>query len=740
MSLEDLSTEARETAERLRLKHKLAEEKRSLDETFSDLTSILRKKNLGSAVTADPEHPLLAACKIICDFHKIPFKEDPDQSGDDDLRLEDIAHSFGFRTREVILTESWWRRDNGPLLGFREDNQRPVALIPTSAKSYEICDPVVGSRVKLTAALAEAIEPKAQVFYRPFPDRALSGMDLLKIGLKDCWPDLTMVVTVATCGALLALFTPWVTGIIFDTVIPEAARGQLWQIVALLLTCAGVTMLFNLTKGIAIVRIEGKVDGSLQAAVWDRLLSLPVPFFKQFTVGDLANRGMGINAIRMILSGVAVNAVLTFIFSSFNLCLLFYYDWQLALVALTLLSLGVVTALSISYMQFFYQRRIMDIEGRLSGVVLQFISGIAKLRITATEDRAFSIWAKEFSEKKRLSYKSGLVKSSLSSFNIMFPVISLITLFTWVVWKRADNNLTTGDFLAFNAAYVGFQSASLQMAMTVSASLNIFPLYERAKPILQTLPESTESKVHPGVLAGGIEVNHLCFRYSEDGPLILDDISIKVKSGEFIALVGGSGCGKSTLFRLLLGFETPESGSIYYDNQDLATLEVGALRRQLGVVLQNASLLSGDIYKNIIGSANLTLDDAWEAARMVGLDEDIKEMPMTMHTVVPPGGTTLSGGQRQRIIIARALVNRPKILYFDEATSALDNQTQAITSHSLESLQVSRIVIAHRLSTIIHADRIYVMDKGKLIQSGTYTELMAESDGLFAAMAKRQIA
>ncbi len=738
MSLENLSIEERKAAERLRLKLKLEQEKRSLDDAFSGLTSILRKKSLRGEFSANPEQPLLAACKIICDFHEIPFKDNPELNADD-LRLEDIAHISGFRTREVMLTESWWQRDNGPLLGFVGDEKRPVALIPNSVKSYDICDPVAGSRVKLTAVLAETLNPEAQSFYRPFPAQVLNGRDLLKMGLKDCWPDLTMVVTVGAGGALLGLFTPWVTGIIFDTVIPEADRGQLWQIVALLLTCACVTLLFNLTKGIAIVRIEGKVDSTLQAAVWDRLLSLPVPFFKQFSVGDLANRGMGINAIRQILSGVAVNAVLTFIFSSFNLALLFYYDWQLALVALVLLGLGIASALSISYLQFFYQRQIMDIEGRLSGVVLQFITGIAKLRITATEDRAFSIWADEFARKKRLSYKSGLVKSSLSSFNIMFPVISLITLFTWVVWKRADV-LSTGDFLAFNSAYVGFQNASLQMAMTVSTALNIFPLYERAKPILQTLPESTESKAHPGVLSGGIEVNHLCFRYLEDGPLILDDISIKIRPGEFVALVGGSGCGKSTLFRLLLGFETPESGSIYYDNQDLITLEIGALRRQLGVVLQNASLLSGDIYKNIIGSANLTIDDAWEAARMVGLDEDIKEMPMTMHTVVPPGGTTLSGGQRQRIIIARALVNKPKILYFDEATSALDNQTQAITSRSLESLAVSRIVIAHRLSTIIHADRIYVMDKGRLVQSGTYAELMADSGGMFAAMAKRQIA
>ncbi|MCK5539288.1 MAG: NHLP bacteriocin export ABC transporter permease/ATPase subunit [Deltaproteobacteria bacterium] len=738
MTQEDSSIDKRESNERLRLKRKLAAEKRSLGEACLRLTSVLRKKSLGVAVQANPEHPLEAACKIICDFHEIPFKKDHDIAADK-LRLVDIAHNSGFRTREVLLTDAWWRRDNGPLLGFLLESKRPVALIPSSVKGYDLCDPVAGSRTPLTAALAETLRPQAQVFYRPFPNRALNGMDLVKMAINDCRQDLVMVLVMGASVALLGLFTPWVTGIIFDTVIPEASRSQLWQIVALLLTCAFVTMLFNLTKGIAIVRVEGKVDGVLQAAVWDRLLALPVPFFKQFTVGDLANRGMGINAIRQILSGIAINAVLTFLFSSFNLVLLFYYDWQLALVALTLLSIGILCTLLISYFQYCYQRQIMDIEGRLAGLVLQFINGIAKLRITATEDRAFFLWAQEFADKKSLSYKSGLVKSGLLSFNVMFPLISLITLFTWVTWKSVDH-LTTGDFLAFNAAYVGFQNASLQMAMTISTSLNIFPLYERAKPILQSLPESTESKAHPGVLVGGIEVSHLFFRYSEDGPLILDDISIKVDPGEFIAIVGGSGCGKSTLFRLLLGFETPQSGSILYDNQDLATLEVGALRRQLGVVLQNASLLSGDIFKNIIGSANLTLDDAWEAARMVGLDEDINEMPMKMNTVVPPGGTTLSGGQRQRIIIARAIVNKPRILYFDEATSALDNQTQAITSHSLESLAVSRIVIAHRLSTIIHADRIYVMDKGKLVQSGTYDELMAEPDGMFADMAKRQIA
>jgi ATP-binding cassette subfamily C protein len=735
---QDKTTQTRREQESLRLQQKLAEEKHLLGQAYAGLGRILSRRPGAVGLQPVPEElSLLAACRRICDFQQISFK-DPPKHRDTPLRLLDIAHLSGFRTRDVLLRGKWWHRDNGPMLAFFEEGRQAVALLPDSSRRYRLYDPVAGTEEPVDARRAAALAPRAYTFYRPFPHKNIRGVDLLKFGLQNCLSDLSMVVLMGGLAALLGLFIPWVTGIIFDTVIPEAARSQLWQIVALLLTCAFVTTTFNLTKGIAIVRIEGKVDKVLQAAVWDRLLSLPVPFFRQFTVGDLANRGMGISAIRMILSGIVVNTVLTFVFTSCNLLLLFYYDWQLALVALSVLGAAISIILLLTYFQYRYQRQIMDLEGRLTGLVLQFISGISKLRITATEDRAFALWAEQFSTKKRLAYKSGLVKSGLLSFNAMLPVVSLITLFTWVVWKRLDC-LSTGDFLAFNAAYASFQNASLQMAVALTTSLNIFPLYERAKPILETLPESSESRADPGILSGALEVNQVSFRYNEDAPLVLREVSFRVNPGEFVAIVGNSGCGKSTLFRLLLGFETPESGTIYYDNHDLATLELGAVRRQLGVVLQNASLFSGDIFKNIVGNTNLTLDDAWEAARMVGLDADIKAMPMQMHTVVPADGSTLSGGQKQRIIIARAIVKRPKILFFDEATSALDNQTQAITSHSLETLAVTRIVIAHRLSTIINADRILVVEGGRIVQSGNYQQLMAQ-EGPFVEMARRQIA
>lgn len=299
--------------------------------------------------------------------------------------------------------------------------------------------------------------------------------------------------------------------------------------------------------------------------------------------------------------------------------------------------------------------------------------------------------------------------------------------------------MSTGQFLAFNAAFSGLLGAMVGMTSTFLSVAEIIPLYERATPILKTLPEIDEVKTDPGHLTGELDISRIFFRYHEVGPLVLQDVSLRARPGEFIAVVGSSGSGKSTLLRLLLGFETPESGAIYFDGQDLAGLDVQSVRRQMGVVLQNSQLLPGNIFDNIVGSLPLTMDDAWEAAALAGLAEDIQQMPMAMHTAITAGSSTLSGGQRQRIVIARAIVNKPRIIIFDEATSALDNRTQAEVSRSLEGLNATRIVIAHRLSTIINADRIYVMDQGKIVQSGTYAELISQ-EGPFAEMAKRQLA
>jgi NHLM bacteriocin system ABC transporter ATP-binding protein len=447
---------------------------------------------------------------------------------------------------------------------------------------------------------------------------------------------------------------------------------------------------------------------------------------------------MGISVIRQILSGAAVNTILSAVFSTFYLILLFYYDWQLALVAIGITFIGMLFIAGILLLQIGYQKKIVEIEGKNVGKLLQLITGIAKLRVSGSENRGFAMWAQTFAEKKSNAFKSGLLGNVMALFNSVFPILVSMAIFAWIILKGSER-LSVGQFIAFTAAYANFQNAVLQLVSIMGALLTAVPLYKRAKPIIQTMPEADEAKASPGELAGAIEVNHVSFRYDPDGPLILKDVSLSVHPGEFVAIVGESGSGKSTLLRLLLGFETPESGTIYYDGQDLASVDIREVRRQLGVVLQNGRLMPGDIYKNIVGATNLTLDDAWDAARMVGLDQDIEEMPMGMHTMISAGGGNVSGGQRQRLLIARAVVKRPRILFFDEATSALDNRTQTIVSQSLEQLKASRAVIAHRLSTIIKADRIYVLQDGKVAQTGSYEELIGK-EGLFAELTKRQIA
>jgi ATP-binding cassette subfamily C protein len=466
-----------------------------------------------------------------------------------------------------------------------------------------------------------------------------------------------------------------------------------------------------------------------------------VPFFRRYTSGDLAQRSLGIEYVLQILAGSALFSIFSGVFSIFSFLLLFYYSWQLAVIAAGMMVIVFAVSTASTYVQVRYQRQIFRVRGRISGMLLEFIDNIAKLRVSGTESRAFAAWAREFSAQKDLSMRARSVSNGLTVFNSAFPVISLAVLFSYAAHLMGQpllGGFTTGTFLAFLAAFSQFQSAALQLNSTIGSVLGIVPLFERAAPIFETLPEVDDGKKHPGEMTGLLEISHLNFRYRPDMPLVLHDLTFTVKPGEFVAIVGPSGSGKSTIFRLLIGFEKAESGTIYYDGQDLAGLDIQAVRQQMGVVIQNARLASGTIFDNIIGSAPLTLDAAWQAARMAGLDQDIQEMPMGMHTVVSEGGGNLSGGQRQRLLIARAIVKKPRIFMFDEATSALDNQTQSIVRRSLDALQVTRIVIAHRLSTIINADRILVIEKGVVVECGAYGELVSQK-GIFCELTKRQL-
>jgi ATP-binding cassette subfamily C protein len=684
---------------------------------------------------------LLDACRLLGQSMNIEILSPPESvpGNQSNTHLEDIARASRIRAREVTLKGEWYKEDGGPILGYMVEDDRPIALIPASPSKYILHDLTLGTKKIVDKETAAKVKYFGFVFYRPFENKKINIWDIISFGVKNCWKrDIGMIALMGVLGGILGTAIPLATGVVFSSIIPEGEKGQLLQIVFFLGASALATMLFQFTRSIATLRMEGKMDGSIQASLWDRLLSLPVPFFKQFSAGELAMRAMGISQMRIILSGVTLNTILSSIFSIFTFVLLFYYNSKLAGTAAILVALAVIIMGTLGYYQVKYERKVLEISNNISGIMLQLIGGITKFRVAGAETRAFHRWAKEFGEQRKLTFRKETLSNWLATFNALFPILSSMVIF----YKLTSSNstLTPGQFIAFNSAFTSFVFSMASLSESLISANIVIPLYQRAKPILETLPEYDDNKINPKLLTGAIEVSHLSFRYKEDGPLILQDISFQINEGDYVALVGTSGCGKSTLLRVLLGFEKPETGEVYYNGQDLSKVDIRAVRRQLGVVLQNGQLMIGNIFSNIVGAnPYLSMDDAWEAARMAGLEEDIKEMPMGMHTVISEGAGTISGGQKQRLMIARAIIKKPKIIFFDEATSALDNNTQAIVSKSLDQLQATRLVIAHRLSTIINCNKIIVMDKGKIVETGTYQELI-QNNGIFADLAKRQLA
>lgn len=695
---------------------------------------------------AGVDDPLFLACRLVGRAQGISIKPPPSllagRRGRDPVG--DIALASRVQVRPVRLRGNWWREDNGPLLGFLDegDELHPVALLPRSPWSYDVVDGRDGARRRVTGAEAEGLHPQAFMFYPSLPARAVTGLDLLRLGAKAVWGrDLVVVFFMGLAVGGLGMLMPIVTGDLFDRVIPQADTGQIWPLALLLLASAFGSLLFEFTRSVAMLRVEGRLETATQAAVWDRVVNLPARFFREHSSGDLAVRAMGINAIRQALSGMALTTILSSVFSVFSFGLLFYYDRSLAGVATAVLAVSVSVTSLLGYLGVRFQRQLTEMQGRISGLVLQIVNGINKFRMAGAEKRAFFLWADEFSRQRRLAYRARTVQNVQLTVHGVLPVATNLVLFTAFMAGSGgvQGGLSTGHFLAFMTAFGTVNSALMGLSWTLLSLLHVVPLYERAKPILEAAPEIDPSREDPGELAGEIELSHVSFRYEAEAPLVVDGASFHIRPGQFVAIVGPSGQGKSTLLRLLLGFETPQSGSIYFDGKDLATLDLRAVRRQIGVVLQNGVLTQGDIYSNIVGAANIGMDEAWEAARMAGLAADIEKMPMGMHTMIPDGGGTLSGGQRQRLLIARALVRKPRILLFDEATSALDNVTQSIVMQSLADLRATRVVVAHRLSTVMHADRIFVFNRGRVVQQGTYDELVAQ-EGMFAELARRQLA
>jgi NHLM bacteriocin system ABC transporter ATP-binding protein len=693
------------------------------------------------------EVPLLAAAGSV--GRALGMNINPPAQSEDLQRLKEpleaIARASRLRMRQVTLSDQWWQQDCGKaMVAYTRSSHRPVALLQVTPSLYELLDPVAQTRLRVDTKIAATLEPVAYIFYRSLPERIHKTTELIRFTLFGLQKELLVILTTGVGVALLGMVTPYATGILIDNAIPDRNRSLLVQIGLGLLLVALFTALFSLVQRFALLRMETTAEVSTQAAIWDKLLKLPVSFFRQYNTGDLQSRVTSVKEINRLVTGITTTKLLGGSFALLNLFLLCYYSLPLAMVAVAIaLVITIFTTVSGTILTRKIQP-LLEIRGNIFGQTVQLINGVGKLKVAGAEKRAFAAWSKNYTEQTKLDLSTQYIEDLVALVNTVLPTITTGILFAVAVtlFDQGQNTgqagLTLGTFVAFNAAFNIFINGATNLSSAITDISQIIPLWKRTKPILETLPEVESHKEDPGRLIGRINLDRVCFGYDRDKPLILENININVEPGEFIALVGSSGSGKSTLLRLLLGFETPESGSIYYDGRDLASLDVTAVRRQMGVVLQSGKIASGSIWENLASGAQTTINEAWSALSLTGFAQEVREMPMGIHTVISEGGGNLSGGQRQRLLIAKALILKPRILLFDEATSALDNKTQAIVSENLDKLKVTRIVIAHRLSTIRHADRIYVLQGGKVVQQGNFIEL-AEKEGLFALLMKRQI-
>ena len=708
------------------------------------------KEDGPDAVRATPRTPLQTAVAVVAESMGVEFRIPRNlEEADDTLEgLAAIARASGIRGRRISLAPDWWRRDGPSFVGLAMDGDdedgevRPLAVLLDGGGAWRAVDPADGTAFAVGGREAARIARHGMMFYAPLPRRVESGLAALRHALRGRRRDLGTLLAMAVLGALLALLTPILTGQLLAEVIPRVDTPMWIAILGALLLGAFGTAMFDIVRALALLRIEGRVDEHLQAAVWSRLLSLPTGFFRNFTAGDLADRANGIAQIRQLLTGATTSAVIGGVFSIFSYALLFWYSWKLALCAGGVLLVLIGGTWIFARGQMKHHRAAFRAQGAIDGFVFQMITGLAKLRMANAENHALARWAERFTEQKRETFAARRWAAGQLAFNSMFTPLASLAIFAFIwyvlIEGEAQPLFDLSDFLSFNAAFGQFAAAMTGLTAAWTTAVAAIPLFERVQPILRARPETTGGGTDPGELRGSIEFAKVSFRYLPEVPNAVDEVSFRISPGEFVAFVGPSGSGKSTIFRLLLGFEQPDSGTVFLDGHDLSSLDLPAVRSRLGVVLQNGQLVAASIFKNIASSSSLTMDEAWAAARAAGLAEDIEAMPMGMHTVLPEGGGGLSGGQKQRLLIARALARKPRILLFDEATSALDNRTQEVVQTSLKSLSVTRVVIAHRLSTVQNADRIHVMKAGRIVESGRYDSLM-ERDGVFAALARRQV-
>ncbi|MGW5329087.1 NHLP bacteriocin export ABC transporter permease/ATPase subunit [Streptomyces sp. NPDC004014] len=702
------------------------------------LLASIGRRSARPATAADADAGY-AACKLVAEAAGIELAA-PAQSGTESERLdpvERVALASRVRTRAVRLDGRWWRENVGPLVGHRALSGAPVALLWRRG-GYVAVHPGTGRETPVEKANAGEFEPRAVMFYRPLPERRLGPLGLLRFSLRGTRGDLGNLMLAGLVTVAIGALVPIATGKVLGEYVPKAQTGLIVQVCLAVMVSGVVSAAFTLLENLTMLRLEGRIEAALQPAVWDRLLRLPTRFFTQRSTGELASAAMGVSAIRRLLAGTGPVVAQSVTVGAMNLGLLFWFSVPMAMAAIGMLVVIAAVFLGLGLWQVRWQRRLVVLGNKLNNQAFQTLRGLPKLRVAAAENYAYAAWARQFARSRELQQKVGRIKNLTSVLGAVYLPVCTLLMFMLLAGP-ARGAMSAAAFLTFNTSVTMVLTSVTQLTGSFVSAVAALPLFEEIRPVLDATPEVRTASTRPGPLSGAVEARRLSFRYADDGPLVLDDVSFAVRPGEFVAIVGPSGCGKSTLLRLLIGFDRPVSGSVLYDGQDLAALDQSAVRRQCGVVLQHAQPFTGSILDVICGTEPYTPEEAMAAAELAGLAEDIRRMPMGLHTIVAGNGA-ISGGQRQRLMIAQALIRRPRILFFDEATSALDNDTQRTVIDSTRKLNATRIVIAHRLSTVLDADRVIVMEDGRVIQQGSPAELLADTGGRLHELVRRQLA
>ena len=672
--------------------------------------------------------------EILKYYHYKP-SELPESITDPDEQLDYCLRPHGMMRRSVALKKGWYKDAYGPILAFRKEDGSPVALLPGTIRGYFFRDPATGKTVRLNAETERLFDPDAICFYRPLPLKSLSIPDLL-LYMKRCvsTSDIFMIVFAAISVSGVGLLIPRLTRALTGPVLASGSGGALIGL-AICLVCVSLSMqLFSSVSAMVSSRLEAKTSLGVQASMMMRLMSLPASFFRQYSPGELKSRSMSVNQLCSMLMSMVMTTGLTSLTSLLYVTQIFRFAPKLVVPSLLIVLVTVGFSVVTTLVQIGINRKRMEHAAKESGMSYSLITGVQKIKLAGAEKRSFAKWLKLYAEGAELTYNTPMFLRANAAISTGISLISTIILY----YLAVKSGLNPSTYFAFTAAYGSLMGAFSTLAGTAMSAAQIQPILEMAEPFLKTVPETQEKKEIVTSINGGLELSHVSFRYDDDSPYILNDLSLKIKPGEYVAIVGRTGCGKSTLMRLLLGFEKPEKGAIYYDGKDIESLDLGSLRRKIGTVMQQSGLFQGDIYSNIVLTApGLSIDEAWDAAEKAGIADDIRAMPMGMYTMVSEGGGGISGGQKQRLMIARAIAPKPKLLFFDEATSALDNKTQRQVSEALDAMGCTRVVIAHRLSTIRHCDRILVLDGGTIVEDGSYDALI-EKGGFFADLVARQ--